>query len=473
MTNTKNTKRALLSSVMALFLCFAMLLGTTFAWFTDSVTSAGNIIQSGNLDVEMYWADGDEDPATLTWNKVDGSPIFNNDKWEPGYVEAKHIKIANEGNLAFKWRLRIVPNGEVEELADVIDVYYIEGATQLTREMLDAATPICTLRDLIDDVDGAAHGALLPAGETATDAYERVGEVTATIAFKMREDAGNEYQGKKIGTDFSLHLMATQYTYENDSFDDQYDKDAKPWDGTADISWYNDTETEFVLTSAEQFAGFASIVNGTATSSVTTYSTEEEVQTFRDSFKGKTVTLDADIDLDYRQWTPIGNTTNYFEGDFDGQGHTVSHLRVDVNTPDTDQFVGLFGAVRNSEIKNLTLKDTSITAEGKKVRAAALVGIADSDKTTPGVVELNFENITVDGLNITAEAVSSTALLGGVVGYCYPANMKNISVSNLTINGKASESQEVRAAAICGYVCGQNISNSKGADKHVALYKLI
>lgn len=227
MTKRKSTKSALFTSTLALFLCFTMLLGTTYAWFTDSVTSAGNIIQTGNLNVEMYWADGDEDPATLTWNKVEGQAIFNNDKWEPGYVEAKHIKIANEGNLALKWRLRIVPNGEVEALADVIDVYYVEGATQLTRETLKNATPVCTLRDLINDVDGAAHGALLPSGKTATNDYERVGEVTATLAFKMRENASNDYQGKKIGTDFSLQLLATQYTYEADSFDKDYDKDAQ------------------------------------------------------------------------------------------------------------------------------------------------------------------------------------------------------------------------------------------------------
>lgn len=226
MTNLKTTKRALLSSVVALLVCFTMLLGTTFAWFTDSVTSNGNIIQTGTLEIGMYWMEGDEDPTTADWADASEGAIFNNTKWEPGYVEAKHIKIANEGTLALKYKLLIVPSGEVEALADVIDVYYIEGATQLTRDMLATATPVGTLRDLINDTDGAAHGALLPVGETATDTYERVGEVTATIAFKMREDAGNEYQGMSIGIDFSIQLLATQYTFEEDSFDNQYDKDA-------------------------------------------------------------------------------------------------------------------------------------------------------------------------------------------------------------------------------------------------------
>ena len=100
MTNLKTTKRALLSSVVALLVCFTMLLGTTFAWFTDSVTSAGNIIQSGNLDIEMYWAEGTEDPNTTSWTNASTGAIFDYDNWEPGYVEVRHIKIANEGTLA-------------------------------------------------------------------------------------------------------------------------------------------------------------------------------------------------------------------------------------------------------------------------------------------------------------------------------------------------------------------------------------
>ena len=69
MTNTKNTKRALLSSVLALFLCFAMLLGTTYAWFTDSVTSANNIIKSGILDIALDYWDGE----AKEWKTVEGT----------------------------------------------------------------------------------------------------------------------------------------------------------------------------------------------------------------------------------------------------------------------------------------------------------------------------------------------------------------------------------------------------------------
>ena len=193
----------------------------------------------------------------------------------------------------------------------------------------------------------------------------------------------------------------------------------------------------------------------------------DDLETFRSmvndygiTFDGETVKLMDDINLAGINWTPIGNTTNYFWGTFDGGNHTISNMMIDVNTPDTDQFLGLFGGIKNAVIKNLTMENVSITAVGKKVRAAAVVGIADSDKATPSIVDLAFQNITVSGCTIDVEAASSTALVGGVVGYSYPANMSGINVSDLTIDAKASDSQEVRAAAINGYVCGQNISNN-------------
>ena len=217
MTNTKNTKRALLTSVMALFLCFAMLLGTTFAWFTDSVTSGNNIIKSGTLDVEMYWADGTEAPDSATWTDASTGAIFNYDKWEPGYVEVRHIKIANVGTLALKYQIKIVANGEVSDLADVIDVYYVDPAQQIAdRTALTDDNKLGTLTDVLANLANTANGEL-PAGENDT----------ITLALKMQESAGNEYQNKSIGSDFSVILMATQLTAESDSFDDQYDKDAK------------------------------------------------------------------------------------------------------------------------------------------------------------------------------------------------------------------------------------------------------
>ena len=217
----KSTKRSLLMSALAMLLCVSMLIGSTFAWFTDSVTSAGNIIKSGTLDISMKWAKGTEDPAAANWQDASTTKIFNYDQWEPGYTEARHIAVKNEGTLALKYQLTIVPTGEVTKLADVIDVYYIKNATQLEeRADMSAYTPVGTLAELIDNKIAAVD--VMPNGRLAA------GEgFAATLVLKMQESATNEYQNKSIGTDFAVKLIATQDTVETDSFDEKYDKDAE------------------------------------------------------------------------------------------------------------------------------------------------------------------------------------------------------------------------------------------------------
>ena len=224
MTN-KTTKRALLSSVFALVLCFTMLLGTTFAWFTDSVTSESNIIKSGTLDVTMDWAQGTEDPASAAWVDAAKGPIFNNDLWEPGYTEARHIKITNVGTLALNWTLAIVPNGEVSKLADVIDVYYYDygGYKDSATGNIGKCKQVAGRTELSSFVYLGTLSEVLLAdikvgGLIAGQSYN------ATIVLQMRgEEAGNEYQNLSIGTDFSVKLFATQQSYESDSFGKDYD----------------------------------------------------------------------------------------------------------------------------------------------------------------------------------------------------------------------------------------------------------
>jgi len=199
--------------------------GGTIAWFTDSVESGSNIIKAGNLDVEMYWADGTKAvPAAdaADWMDAATGAIFNYDLWEPGYTEVRHVKIANTGSLALKYTLKIVPTGEVSELADVIDVYYADPAVQVAdRASLTDANKIGTLSAYMAEnkkiEENPAAGDLLP-GEAHT----------VTVALKMQESAGNEYQGLSIGSDFKLVLEAIQLSYEEDSFDETYDEGLVP-----------------------------------------------------------------------------------------------------------------------------------------------------------------------------------------------------------------------------------------------------
>ena len=168
---------SLMMSLVAIIVLFAMLIGSTFAWFTDSVSSNGNIIKSGKLDIEMLWADGKEDPNNAGWKDASQGAIFNYDNWEPGFAEVRHIKIKNAGTLALKYRVSIVANGEVSNLADVIDVYYVDPAMQvLDRTAFAGADNIGTLINVL--------GAM---GETASGNLMAGDDHTITLALKMRE----------------------------------------------------------------------------------------------------------------------------------------------------------------------------------------------------------------------------------------------------------------------------------------------
>ena len=134
MNNKKTTKRALLSSVMAIVLCLAMLIGTTFAWFTDSASTAVNKIQAGNLkvDLEMQKPDGSWVSAkgqTLEFKKATNAPADEKVLWEPGCTyELPKLRVINNGNLALKYTIEITGINGDAKLNDAID-WTIDGIT--------------------------------------------------------------------------------------------------------------------------------------------------------------------------------------------------------------------------------------------------------------------------------------------------------------------------------------------------------
>ena len=189
--NKKATKRALLTSVMALVMCVVMLVGTTFAWFTDTASTAVNKIQAGNLDIKLLAEDGvtSLEGATLEWQKaegVEGEDIL----WEPGCrYKLQPIIIKNAGTLALKYKIVISGIDGDAKLNEAIE-WTIDGVS------LDEEKPLL-------------------AGESAK----------LTIEGHMKKEAGNEYQGLSIDG-IGITVYATQYTHENDSYDKTYDEDA-------------------------------------------------------------------------------------------------------------------------------------------------------------------------------------------------------------------------------------------------------
>ena len=213
MTKKHSTKRSLIASILVLCLCLTSFIGTTFAWFTDSVTSSGNKIMSGSLkiDLELY----DE---TNGWQSIKESkaPIFNYENWEPGYTDVSLLKVENEGSLALKWKAKFVSNVALSKLADVIDVYVCPSATELTYpdRSLTGYEKVGTVAEFINTIEQTTNGTL----EAGKCAY-------LGIALKMQEGAGNEYQNLTLG-EFDIQIVATQLSYEGDSFGDDYDENA-------------------------------------------------------------------------------------------------------------------------------------------------------------------------------------------------------------------------------------------------------
>jgi len=226
MTNTRSTKSALISSVIALLLCFTMLLGTTFAWFTDSVTSGSNIIQSGTLDIDLVDADGNSmEGQIIEFVAADGR-AQDLILWEPGCTyQTEPVYVVNKGSLDLKYNILV--NGIVGD-AKLLEV--IEWTVTIDGVEIDMYTYENKL------LAGEKSGAIVLTGH-------------------MKETAGNEYMNL-TASGISISVFATQLTSENDSFDNQYDKDATYYDALATTT----EELEAALVAGKKIIG----IKGTA-----------------------------------------------------------------------------------------------------------------------------------------------------------------------------------------------------------------
>ena len=196
MTKSTNTKRALFLSVLSLFCCVAVFIGSTFAWFTDSATANVSSITSGKLDVQLIDDNGNEidENATLNWIKKEGTDAV---LWEPGCTyELPAVRVKNNGNLALKYK--IVINGLVgsAKLLEAIDFSYTDKDG--------------------NPVELSAESFLAP--QAVSDEI--------VIRGTMKQSAGNEYMNLSL-TGISISVVATQASHEFDSSSNDYDANAQ------------------------------------------------------------------------------------------------------------------------------------------------------------------------------------------------------------------------------------------------------
>ncbi len=377
--NAKNTLRALITSFLALILCLSMLVGTTYAWFTDSVTTGVNTIQSGSLDVDMVDKDGKSLAGrTLAFRNEGGRDDI---LWEPGAKFALDaFQVVNKGNLALKYQIFINGLTGNSELLDVIT---------FTVKVGDANE--ITLADFNTNFGEGADNHLSPAGNTEGKDKSSL----ITIYGEMDPNADNKYQDM-ILDGISITVYATQYTAESDSFGNQYD---------AAATYLNQDENgNWLISNAAELLYFAKTVNSGKT------------------YKGETLKLTADIDMTNVVWTPITG----FGGTFDGNGHTISNFSLASATS-----AGFFGGINTTAtIQNVTFDKASVSG----THYVAVVLGWEGNETV---------NATIKGVKVTNSKVvcdtdpkpDNGDKAGFIVGYAVTLNIEGCSVDNGTIIG--------------------------------------
>ena len=228
MTSSKSTKRALLTSALALLMCVAMLIGTTFAWFTDTASTAVNKIQAGNLDVQLEYS-----KDFTEWKKVnDTTKVFEDSTlWEPGRTEVVYLRVTNAGTLALKYTLGIYNLynstgknvlGNKYSLSDYVKL----GVAEPDAKYADRAAAISAVQDSAKTLNSIGDtgfiGTKLEATETKT--YAMVLYMPTEVGNEANPKNNDPYWAAKVS--FGISVSATQAMSESDSFDNTYDEDA-------------------------------------------------------------------------------------------------------------------------------------------------------------------------------------------------------------------------------------------------------
>jgi predicted ribosomally synthesized peptide with SipW-like signal peptide len=232
--NKSASKKLLLASAAALSLSALLFAGTTYAWFTDSASSATSTIQSGNLDVNLYQlqsaASSDSEKESFEYVPVtsDDALFGKVSNWEPGAVEVVYLKVANDGSLALKFNLSLpvfqntigkAVNGESIDLTSVLQVSVVEMDAYKEFDSRAAA------------LEAAQTGRKVSLGDSGVYTGKLAAHTDSTLAVivYMPETVGNEanHNGSDIPSfKAGVSVAAGQDTVENDSFGSDYDKNA-------------------------------------------------------------------------------------------------------------------------------------------------------------------------------------------------------------------------------------------------------
>ena len=408
MNNKRATKRALLTSVMALVMCVVMLVGTTFAWFTDTASTGVNKIQAGNLDVQLLMRDASSkyvnigDSHQVIFGDANSLVAQNNNQdtlWEPGKTQVAYLAVRNAGNLALKYNILL--NVRDEGLIGALD-YAIVPQSKLSGENQTCTDTIASWVDAKGRT-GAESGKLTAGTFTAAPngcldeiAHDKTNTNETeyfALVVHMDENAGNTYMNKSVSID--MKVVATQAAAEFDSFNNQYDKDAP-------------LDFEPVATADELKAAAAAGKNVQLTQDVTlaealTFDNEVTID-----LNGKTLTTGLNSNgysLVTKENATIVNGTYKGTGSARGIG-AYGNLNMRNVTVDVSGLVGVACSAADSQY---TIEDSTIKGGYALCNFSNKATINVSNSTLEGKTVGLYHNGSNSGLNLTVTGTKINA----------------------------------------------------------------
>ena len=442
----KSKKSALLMSFTSLLICFAMLVGSTFAWFTDTATTGVNKIVAGKLDVELLMYNGTEyaniskEPAPIFGSETSTVAQNNNldTLWEPGKTQVAYLAIKNEGNLDLKYQVAL----NVTNPADGKDLYQVmQYAIAPDAKGTDSVLPEWTMGKSVipgaQTVSGTNTTGADPAGVKLLHGETHY----FALLVHMDGNAGNKYQNGKV--EFDLTVYAAQLNSESDSFNNEYDKNAEYDKGDTPPADAKKVATAEELNAAVKSAAAGDYILLTNDFDLTSALAVGKAITLDlngkklSSSNKNTIKLNSGADLTVKDTAEGGKITNSYSGradattvDLNGANTKFTLLSGTVESNGKDDLYTL--AISNSGKKNCTVEIAGGTVSNPDGHVNSRAISASSGMTlniSGGAVAGGLYGIDLyDGSNttITGGAVTANALDGRTdeYGKQYSVHMK-------------------------------------------------
>ncbi len=364
--------------------------GNTLSLNGDNLFSSDLTIKNGTVEV------GPQTSTAFIWMYDDADLIMDNVTFNAEDAKGYSV-ISGSANGTITFKDSIINVGDADNsIADKSEATVVADARSLSLVNTDiSATNVARgFVNCVVDID--ADSTVTMQGNSKTALRNVSGVIDGTVSI-----TGCDYGIENDGTQ-ELNCGANAVITISDSVESDILVGA-------DASITIDPRAEVVYTSSEISGDVAvSIPNSFEIATYEELVAFAELVNAGDTCQGKVITLTADIDLNNQEWTPIGNSTNKFQGIFDGNGHTISNLKIN----STSSYIGLFGYTINGEIKNLNVHNADIDG---RLGVGVVSGCPYTSKYT---------NITVTG-HVTIDA---KYYVGGVVGRNAYADLTNITV---------------------------------------------